>query len=57
MQDEDYTFDNIHDEPNYDALTWVHVQNAPYEMISYEDLDDRSLPEIMKLHLSHKSHH
>ncbi|CAF3428295.1 unnamed protein product [Rotaria socialis] len=46
--------DHIHIEPIHNALIGVHVKDGPYEMISDDDLNDISLPEIMKLHLPHK---
>jgi hypothetical protein len=49
--------DDIPDEPAQNSLTGVHVQNEPYEMISDDDIDDISLPEIMKIHLPFEQHH
>ncbi|CAF4949639.1 unnamed protein product, partial [Rotaria socialis] len=46
--------DHIHIEPIHNALIGVHVENEPYEMISDDEFDGISLPEIMKLHLPHQ---
>ncbi|CAF2887268.1 unnamed protein product [Rotaria sp. Silwood2] len=48
---------DISDEQNQNSLTGVHVRDEPYEMISDNDIDDISLPEIMKLQLPLKQHH
>ncbi|CAF3352340.1 unnamed protein product [Rotaria sp. Silwood2] len=49
--------DNIYNEPKENILTRVYEQDEPYEMISDNDIDDISLPEIMKLQLPLKQHH
>ncbi|CAF4486440.1 unnamed protein product, partial [Rotaria sp. Silwood2] len=49
--------DNMHSEPMGNILTGVHGQYELYEMISDNDIDDISLPEIIKLHLPSKQHH
>ncbi|CAF3013882.1 unnamed protein product, partial [Rotaria sp. Silwood2] len=48
---------DIPDKQEQNLLTGVHVQDEPYEMISDNDIDDISLPEIMKLHLPLRQHH
>ncbi|CAF1464395.1 unnamed protein product [Rotaria sordida] len=48
---------DIPDEQKQNSLTGVHVRDEPYEMISDNEIDDISLPEITKLHLPLKQHH
>ncbi|CAF4573959.1 unnamed protein product, partial [Rotaria sp. Silwood2] len=48
---------DISDELKQNSLTEVHVQDEPYGMIDDNDIDDISLPGIMKLHLPLKQHH
>ena len=48
---------DIPDEQKQSLLTGVGVRDEPYEMISDDDIDDISLPEIIKLHLPLKQHH
>ena len=48
---------NIFSKPLQNVLQGVHERDEPYEMISDDDLDDISLPEMMKVHLSPKPHY
>ncbi|CAF3425570.1 unnamed protein product, partial [Rotaria sp. Silwood2] len=45
---------NIYNEPKENILTRVYEQDEPDEMVSDDDLDNFSLPEIMKLHVPDK---
>ena len=48
---------DIPDEQKQSSLTGVYVRDEPYEMISDDDIDNISLPEIIKLHLPLKQYH
>ena len=46
--------DKMEDKPVYDISTGSHDRNDSLEMISDDDIDDISLPEIMKVHFTPK---
>ncbi|CAF2136421.1 unnamed protein product [Rotaria magnacalcarata] len=47
-------YEQEHMKPSTDTLNGVHARDEPYEMISDDEFDGISLPEIMKLHLPHQ---